>query len=369
MKPLINVLITSPSLDTFQNVSGISSLVSDIIARGSAQFIHLELGSKDGQRKDPKWMVSQVLLYLRMLYICLTRRVDIIHLNVGLEMMGIIRDYLLMVLGKVVCRKKLLLHLHGGFYLMHEPANQLLSGMLRGLIDNADLVVVLSELERETLLARYGPHNFQVLPNAVECQPPHTPVQRRSSEVKLAFVGRINYTKGIFVIAEALQLLSAHYHRFAFSIYGTGPELEPFVERLNACSRLDFTYRGVVKGAEKWQALHEADVLLLPSLHSEGMPMAILESMAARCVVISTADASISTVVHDGINGLLIPKADPQALAAKIREVLDGKVDCYSLADNAAAHIATHYTLSRYISKLQEVYAEVLLPATAPAYC
>jgi glycosyltransferase involved in cell wall biosynthesis len=236
--------------------------------------------------------------------------------------------------------------------------------MVRGLINNADLIAVLSKLEKQTLIERYGPKNFYVLPNAVEGSPASQVNNRSANDpIELVFMGRINKTKGIFVLAEALKQLSGYHHRFSFTIYGAGPDLPQFMAQLAECPQLNYAYRGVAKGYEKWQVLHQADVLLLPSIHSEGMPMVILESMAGNCLVISTDDASICTVITDGINGLIVPKSDPAALAAKIRDVLDGHVDRFALAAQGQALIAQHYTMAQYLTKLKAAYQQIARPA------
>jgi glycosyltransferase involved in cell wall biosynthesis len=368
MESSVKVLITSPSLNAHENVSGISSLVASIIARGQCEFVHFELGSKDGQRKRLKWCVQQVMLYLRMAHACFYQKIDIVHLNVGLEVMGIIRDFLLMLVAKGLFRKKLLLHLHGGYYLMNEPRDRLLAAILLSLLNSADLILVLSEREKSILTARYGPRNFQVLPNAVEHQEPKSRAKKAAKvPLKLVFVGRITHTKGIFIIGDAFRYLQPYFDQFTFDIYGAGPDLEDFVAQLSAYPQLQYTYRGVVKEAQKWRTLHEADVLLLPSIHSEGMPMAILESMAARCLVISTNDASITTVIIDGENGLIVPKADPRALAASIIDVLSGRVDRHRLAANAARHVASQYSMGQYALNLQQAYKELKI-TSRPVY-
>jgi hypothetical protein len=87
------ILITSPSLDVMENVSGISSLVSDIILASKCEFIHLKLGSRDNEKKNLKWALRQFLNYTRTISISVSNRFGILHLNLGLEKFSIVRDF------------------------------------------------------------------------------------------------------------------------------------------------------------------------------------------------------------------------------------------------------------------------------------
>jgi glycosyltransferase involved in cell wall biosynthesis len=64
---------------------------------------------------------------------------------------------------------------------------------------------------------------------------------------------------------------------------------------------------------------HQLAVL---STHYEGMPLALIEGMAAGCAVVGSAVPGVREVVEDGVDGLLVPEADPQALADALERVL-----------------------------------------------
>jgi glycosyltransferase involved in cell wall biosynthesis len=74
---------------------------------------------------------------------------------------------------------------------------------------------------------------------------------------------------------------------------------------------------GTVRGAEKAALLNEADVFVLPS-YQEGLPMAILEAMAAGLAIVATPVGGIPEVVQDGYNGFLVAPGDIGALSEKL---------------------------------------------------
>ena len=75
--------------------------------------------------------------------------------------------------------------------------------------------------------------------------------------------------------------------------------------------------------------------LAVLSTHYEGMPLALLEGMAAECAVIGSAVPGVREVIRDGVDGLLVAEADPLALADAIETLLRDEVRAAWLAANA----------------------------------
>ncbi len=356
------VLITAPSLDERYNVSGISSIVREIVTnQDTFEQVHFTLGSTDRQKKNVKWVVQQSLLLPKYLSLLFRHNISIVHFNTGFEKLSLVRDFVIFSISRKVFKKKTLLHIHGGTYLMNPPEKGLLKRIIRSFIANADSVIVLSEIERTKLLNDYDFKKGIVLPNMVNIERARTRTNKEPGKpVQLCFLGRIVQSKGIFEIAVALKRLSALYDLFEFHIYGAGPLLEPFMEELKNCPGLRYSYRGVVAGDQKWQALKSADVFLLPSLYGEGLPVAMLEAMACECVVLVSDDASITSVVKHKINGIVIDKGDTSALEHALKDIIC-HVDAYAeLRKNAFLTIEEGFNVTSYISKLERIYSDIL---------
>jgi glycosyltransferase involved in cell wall biosynthesis len=351
-------LITSPSLNVSDNVSGISSLVADIINFSKFKFVHLQLGSKDKKRqKNLTWAFKQLSVLLYIFYTTAFKRYDLVHLNVGLEKPSIIRDSIVFFIVKGLFGKKVILHVHGGYFLMNEAKSPLIAYLLKKFFNNADAIVVLSDLEKQVLEKRYGRLSFHAFPNAVDMSSINGSVKRReSNKIRFIFIGRIHTSKGIYTISESLQYLSGYFDRFTLSIYGAGNELDQWMASLEKIKGLDFTYNGVVGGKDKWDALTNSDVFLLPSLHSEGMPIAMIEAMAAGCVVVVTDVASIKSVVNNDFNGILLSESTPEQLAKKMEEIILGKSNLRFMGDNAKQYVKDNLSIPKYIGRLDELY-------------
>jgi glycosyltransferase involved in cell wall biosynthesis len=104
--------------------------------------------------------------------------------------------------------------------------------------------------------------------------------------------------------------------------------------------------------------LAASDIVVLPSL-SEGLPIALLEAMAAGTPVIASAIGGVNELVRSGENGLLVPPRDPAALASAIRTLTSDPV---LAADHAAAAkecVRRRYSADEMCSRVQMIYDDV----------
>lgn len=148
---------------------------------------------------------------------------------------------------------------------------------------------------------------------------PHAP--QRS----LLFIGRLAEKKGIPVLLDALSRLDASVR---LVIAGTGPEedaLRAQVARLGLTERVHFA--GFVTGAAKDALIAAADVVVVPSIvtpsgDAEGLPVVVLEALAAGRLCVATDASGAGDVITDGENGFLVPARDSEALASRLRTML-----------------------------------------------
>src|SRR5690554_1351940 len=149
------ILITSPSLDAKDNISGISSLISDILNNSKSNITHFLIGRKDGEKKNVLWLAQISLNYIHFVWLSLFKDYKIIHINSSMESPAIIRDLIFSIIAKKLFNNKVLLLVHGGYYLINQPTNKLLSFMIKALFKCADLVIVLSIQDKEMLTHSY----------------------------------------------------------------------------------------------------------------------------------------------------------------------------------------------------------------------
>lgn len=354
------VLITAPSLDERNNVSGISTVVRNIMSHSdeNIKYFHFKVGKQDKKNRSISWFFDQVFLIPNFIRSVMKWQVKAIHLNTGFEKASLSRDFLIFCVAKYILRKKIVFHVHGGYYLMTPPKkNSFFDFIIRKLLSKSDVVIVLSNIEKKLLQERYDFDNCFALPNAVAQMDVQHLNKDFSGELNLVFLGRVVKSKGIFVIIDALKAMNERYANFSFNLYGAGPELPSVLEKLNSIPGLNFTYHGVVGGQKKWEVLENSHIFLLPSLYGEGLPMAILEAMNVKCVPVATNDASISAVVQNDYNGFIVEKGNAEELASKLNYIIDNREVLAPLSNVAHETIDKKFTLGHYVADLYNIYA------------
>lgn len=136
---------------------------------------------------------------------------------------------------------------------------------------------------------------------------------------RFVFVGHVKPSKGVLTVLKASAFLRPG--SCTIDIYG------PFDDGMSVDDFTPYekvTYQYTLPPEEVIPTLSRYDVLLLPSYwQGEGHPGSILEAYMAGLPVIASAWRSIPEVVHHGINGLLVPPRDPQALAEAMQRLID----------------------------------------------
>jgi glycosyltransferase involved in cell wall biosynthesis len=129
------------------------------------------------------------------------------------------------------------------------------------------------------------------------------------------------------------------------------------------------TCAGWVGPLEREALFSRADIFALSS-RNDGLPMSVLEAMGRGLPVIATPVGGLPELIEDGVNGLLVPPSDPQALMRAIFELADDQERREALGCAARETILACYSAAVVLPALQNVYATVskktALGAAAP---
>lgn len=139
---------------------------------------------------------------------------------------------------------------------------------------------------------------------------------KKEKDVVLLHVGRFAPQKNHLLLMEAFALAVKEYPTMQLWLVGDGP-LRPAVEKALAEIKLEGEVLFLGIRDDVPELLAGCDAFILSSDY-EGVPLAVLEAMAASKPVIATAVGGVPELVEDGLTGVLVPPRDPQALAQGI---------------------------------------------------
>lgn len=355
MKTRPKILITAPSLDETENVSGISTVVRQIVGHGRFSYVHFTAGKKDAEKKTAAWIFKQIALPVRFFQTLKREKIDIAHINTAFNPLSILRDYALVAAARRA-RVPVLLHVHGGKFLAREFENKFLLNLAEKMLRRADRILVLSRMEKEIIETRWPHLTADFLENAIALEDFGETAKEKNS---IIFLGRLTESKGLQEIIDAVKILAGEKLDFTFKAFGAGDLQEYFTTEMNRVLGEKFYFGGVISGSKKQNALGQSDIFVLPSRHGEGLPMALLEAMAARCIVVVSEMASIGAVVENGVNGFLIEPQNAVQLTATLRKILSAEADFETLRNRARETVAEKFNLRDYIEKLEKIYGEI----------
>lgn len=178
--------------------------------------------------------------------------------------------------------------------------------------------------------------------------------------VRLIYVGYLRHGKGLNDLVEAVRLLRQAGRNVELDMVGSGEQLEPLIAQARAAGVADYVhFRGQASMGPQLNAYYNAaDLFVLPSL-SEGSPRVILEALAHSLPVIATDVGNISQQLDAGRRGLLIPRNDPQAIAAAaIRFMDDAEFRRQCIRDGYA--FARQHGLETFIARMADKAKELV---------
>jgi glycosyltransferase involved in cell wall biosynthesis len=180
----------------------------------------------------------------------------------------------------------------------------------------------------------------------------------------IAVLARLSRVKGIDDFVRAASGVASRFPEARFVVFGdsshTGDplelayadELRQLAATLGIGDRLFFAgYRTDVA-----ELLPEISLSVLPS-HTEGLPNAILESMAAGVPVVATNVGGVPELIENGVNGLLVPPHDPRALSAAICRLLADPALAAGMATAAKRDARERFSVERMVRETEELYA------------
>lgn len=183
----------------------------------------------------------------------------------------------------------------------------------------ADVVVAPSRRTALELARDYGARDVVVIPNGVPAVPP---ADVAAAPPVVLFAGRFRARKAVTVLVRAFAEVASAVPAARLVLAGDGEDrtaVEAEIRRLGLGGRVERL--GAVTREEVARRLRGAAVFCLPSIY-EGLPLAILEAMAAGVPVVATAVSGNPDAIVDGESGWLVAAEDSAALASALIHAL-----------------------------------------------
>lgn len=177
-----------------------------------------------------------------------------------------------------------------------------------------------------------------------------------SDSLRFAIVARISPVKDHLTLLKAFVLLQEELGKDAMPelrIVGDGDEKDSLEEFCHSHSLESVSFLGARDDID--QILASTDVFVLSSI-AEGIPMTILEAMSAKTPIVSTGVGGIPEVVTDGVEGYLVEKSNPVALANAMKKYIENPELVAEHGENARNKILADFDERNMVSAYVEQY-------------
>lgn len=231
----------------------------------------------------------------------------------------------------------------------------------------ARVVAVSGEIKEDLVAQNIPGEKVQVIDNGIDINR----FSRRESVEKLkeglgihkddvvvTIVGRLSPEKGHKTFLKAAQDVLAKKKNTKFLIVGDGPireELYAEAIRLNLNGCVIFA--GIREDMPEIYAISD---LMVNASSIEGLPMTILEAMAAKVALIVTPVGAVPEVIKHGVNGVIFPTEDAQGLSREICSLIDEPSRRDSLAERAYQDVCDHFSSAAMTQHYKQIYESIV---------
>ncbi len=230
-------------------------------------------------------------------------------------------------------------------------------------VRGADRLIAVSPSLRDYMIGRgIAPERITCVPNGVPASTFTAERHPPSGTWALGVVALFRPRKGIETLLEALAVLRSRNINVRLRAVGSfetpiyKAEVLGLAERLDLASAIDWI--GFTRNVNR--ELAKINLFVLPSLFGEGLPMVVLEAMAAGLPVVASRVEGVPEAVIHRETGLLVEPGSVSQMARSIEEVIAGNVDYTELSHGARQRHADYFSDSKMAEGVARVYREVL---------
>lgn len=328
----------------------------------SVEFLTHDEGAPSKTRGKP-WLQLLAIPYIVLGFVacwrlCRKGRFDVIHCHWPFPH-GLIAQA-----GRIRAKLPVVLNFHGAELLLMRR-KKWIRPILHWLLGQSEATLCNSSFTRGRILdvrkvdVELSPYGT-TLPDATG---PARTTRRPDDPFTMLFVGRHIERKGIEHLIDAMAFLEGD--RFRLKIVGGGDLTETLKERARRTGDARIEFTGKLRTEDLAEAYATADVFVLPAVidskgDTEGLGVVLIEAAETGLPLVGSNVGGIPDVVVEGTSGLLVPPADPKALAEALRRLADDPDLAGRLVEGARERTRRLFSWNVVVPALKTVYERVV---------
>jgi len=288
-----------------------------------------------------------------------TYKPDVAHVNPSLKPKSLVRDGVMILLAKL-CRVKTVSFFHGW---SEEFENSWIGrALFRWGVGRSDTLIMLGDCYKKKLINLGYKKHIEVIQNPVSQEVlDRFALSEKDFDqpAKILFLSRVIKAKGVHELVDAFGRLVVGHPEIELRVAGDGSETSALKARVVEEKIRNVTFLGFVSGDDKNVELDNATILVLPS-YTEGIPLSILEGMAAGLPVVTTPVGGIPDFFVNGKMGQMVPVRDSNALYKALADLLQNPELASRIGNNNREFAHSNLTPARFVERLRAIYSDTI---------
>ena len=196
-------------------------------------------------------------------------------------------------------------------------------------IKSAKIIICTTQELSNKIKIKYGKGSV-IIPNFVNTNN-FAPAKKNNT---ILYAGRIYWHKGIDYLIEAFKKVETIFPELKLQLAGTG-EIDNYVEKAKNLKIKNIEFLGKIDNDKINSIMGSAKIFILPSLHREGQPKALIEAMACGCACIATNVDGNKDLIINRETGLLVNPKDKNDIVKAITEICNDSFLYEKISTNA----------------------------------
>jgi len=274
-------------------------------------------------------------------------------------------------------RRRIIAHFHGGgFGEFYEKSRRPIKLLIRSSLRHISLLIVLAESLKSVFDGLVEKEKIRVVYNGIdakEFQSVESNPENGDRVVKVLYLSKKSKAKGVYDFLRTIPLVTRKEKDVRFILAGdsvvseefpwhtgrmcnTEKEIREFIRENGLTDVIDI--RGEVTGSDKRKVFAESDIFVMPS-YSEGMPIVILEAMAAGLPVVATRVGALPEIIEEGKNGFLVEVGNYEDLANKVLILVKDRSLRRQIGGLNRKVVSETFSSKKYVEGLEMVFLEL----------
>lgn len=359
LKPLL-VLVISPAPQAHGGVSVFIETMKKNLVNCEVKSFYV--GNTANKESIPAKIIRIIKMLSGVLLLMRNNDFDIIHINPTLSYKSIIREGLILLVLRIAVFRKTIVYFHGwhmdveiiikGTYLFRKAISWLLNGTKHIMVLAPEFKQSLIEIgvRKEIISCTRTMFDGSIISTGAKGV-------ISGSRRKILFMSRFEAQKGIYELLGAFSELADEFPDTELVFAGDGAENNRLRE-LAATYELDdrIIFHGYVTEAEKAALLSDCDIFALPTYFPEGMPVALLEAMAAGKPLLTSKAGGIKHIVSEPENGVVIDIVTRQSVKEGLRILLGNVNYCTETGKHNAVYAWNDFEAQIVTAQIEQVF-------------